>query len=218
VWRYYRSAVPRSMEESSNMSAWKRMSSGRYIDLYNFTENDVDIYDINKSLNLIVRFDGHYGQCKPLTVAQHSWLTCYLARMFEPDNTALHLACLTHDFAESYIGDVATPAKAIMGDAWVAFADPIERTVSRAILGYEISPEMKAKVKRYDTLSLDIERRVMWDGATDNSKWPKPQLNILSYDETKTYFFLANEGHVYLPRHLDMLMDKYKREQYEKAS
>ena len=59
------------------MKAWKRMSSGKYIDLNELKLKDISVHDINVALNNIIRFNGHYKDKKPLPVAQHSYM-CYL--------------------------------------------------------------------------------------------------------------------------------------------
>lgn len=153
--------------------AWKRLSSGQYVDLNNFTEKDVNITDIEYSLNHIIRFTGHGKNLRPLTVAQHSLLCCELAKEEEPDNFELQLRALSHDFAEAYIGDVATPVKKVMGEAWHQFARPIEQTVELALIGSLASEAIRVQVKIYDAISLDIERRSIWRDQTGKDKWPK---------------------------------------------
>jgi len=181
----------------SKSNYWKRMSSGKYIDMGAFKVEDVDINDINTSLNHIVRFDGHYKDHPPLTVAQHSLLCYNLAQMYEPDQYLLHQAILIHDFAEAYIGDVSTPVKKVMGDLWHSFAGPIEEAVEVAFLGHCMGPEMYSRVKLYDTASLDIERRVMWESQYGKDKWPASVLNTGTL-ETKREMFLG------LPKYVDL--------------
>lgn len=168
---------------------WKRMSSGRYIDLANFTEEDVEMVDIETSLNNIARFTGHYSDEKPLSVAEHSLLCLNLAKLMEPDDGELHLWVFMHDFAEAYIGDVATPVKRAMGDRWHSFATPIEQTVERACMGLTMPPEMHDRVKLYDLSALDIERRVMWSSQYGKDKWPMAPLNFGTIDDKKSFFY-----------------------------
>ena len=51
------------------MIAPQRMASGRYIDLGNIREEDIDLEDITISLNNITRFNGHHNHNKPLTLS-----------------------------------------------------------------------------------------------------------------------------------------------------
>ena len=151
---------------------WKRMSSGKYVDLNNLTEEMIDLGDINMSLNHIYRFTGHHKNRAPLTVAQHSKLCLMLAKTMHPEDKDLHKAVLVHDFAEAYIGDVATPVKRAMGDRWYDFAKPLEAVVEKAVLGYNIDQDMHDAVKMFDLMALDIERRSMWDDQRGMDKWP----------------------------------------------
>lgn len=167
---------------------WKRMSSGKYIDLNAFTSEDVKVLDIETSLNNILRFNGHHSEVKPLTVAQHSLLCLELARLIEPEDNELHTWVFCHDFAEAYIGDVATPVKKAMGSIWYNFASPIEATVDRAIMGQTCPAEMHDRVKIYDLCALDIERRVMWSSQYGKDKWPTAPLNLGTVSDKEDLF------------------------------
>lgn len=177
---------------------WKRLSSGKYVDLANFTSSDVELADISTSLNGIERFTGHWKDTPPLTVAQHSFLCLMLAQIMEPDDEELHRWVFCHDFAEAYIGDVASPVKKAMGSAWYDFANPIEATVELAVMGKHISPEMSDRVKVYDLCSLDIERRVMWSSQYGKDKWPMAPLNFGTLEDKANLFENAK-------KHIDMV-------------
>lgn len=159
-------------------NTWKRMSSGRYIDLVNLCAEDLDITDVNTSLNNIVRFTGHHKNNKPLTVAQHSLLCLSFAEILEPNDKDLHRAILTHDFAEAYIGDVAFPVKQAMGDSWYSFAKPIEQKVEEVFYGGVMSPEMHRRVKNYDLASLEAEKRSMWNNLTRSKEGLISPINL----------------------------------------
>lgn len=174
----------------------KRMSSGRYIDFNNFTEEDIDIKDVEASLNWIVRFTGHHKDETPLTVAQHSLLCLNMARMFEPDEYSLHLAVFTHDFAEAYIGDVSSPVKRMLGDAWTKFAQPIEDLVEGVFYGDVVDTEMHERVKMYDLAALDIERRVMWSSQYGRDKWPACPLNVGTIEDKTALFDAVCDDYV----------------------
>ena len=167
---------------------WKRLSSGKYVDIGNLQDDDVAIEDVDASLNHIYRFTGHHKDNKPLTVAQHSLLCCYLGQMLEPDEYELHLALFTHDFAESIIGDVATPVKRAMGQSWLDFAVPIERIFEKKFFGRLVDKEMHDRVKLYDAMALDIERRVMWSSQYGKDKWPMVPLNYGTMEDKRIIF------------------------------
>tara|TARA_R110000851_G_scaffold115675_1_gene241591 strand:- start:3507 stop:4058 length:552 start_codon:yes stop_codon:yes gene_type:complete len=167
------------------------MSSGIYVDLNNLRPEDMNMTDVDTALNGIIRFTGHYADVKPLTVAQHTLLCLTMAEMFEPEETDLHEAILIHDFSEAYIGDVATPVKQAMGDAWYKFAKPIEQMVEVAFYGSLMDPEMHDRVKLYDLASLDIERRVMWASQYGKDKWPPSPLSVGTIEDKRELFNMA---------------------------
>lgn len=170
------------------------MSSGKYVDLNNLRLEDMNIEDIGRSLSHILRFTGHFKDVPPLSVAQHSLLCLYMGQLFEPDDTELHLALLTHDFAEAYIGDVSSPVKKAMGDKWYNFAQPIEDLVDIRFFGSLVPPELHDRVKTYDLAALDIERRVMWGSQYGKDKWPACPLNVGTIED-KTELFKAAKNY-----------------------
>lgn len=171
-----------------NKPCWKRVASGKYVDLNNLKPEDIDLYDIEVALNNIIRFTGHHKDTKPLTVAQHSVLVCELSRMYEPDDGELHRAALIHDFAEAYIGDVATPVKKAMGDHWHDFARPIEDLVEKEVNGYLFDEHVRERVKLYDLLALDIERRSMWKDQRGKAYWPPVPKYVGDLEEKANLF------------------------------
>lgn len=190
--------------------AWKRLSSGRYIDLANLTEDDVHIEDIETPLNNIKRFTGHYKDRPPLTVAQHSLLCLNLALEDDPENHELHLRVFTHDFAEAYIGDVATPVKKVMGKFWYDFARPIEHTVEKKMVGSLPTPDMKDAVKFYDAFALDIERRSLWEDQRGKDKWPPFNEISKSLRWKKVQFMVASlSGEIDIEKIYKDLKEKY---------
>lgn len=177
--------------------AWKRMSSGKYIDLNNFRPEDVDIGDIETSLNNIIRFTGHGKDQTPLSVAQHSLLCLHMAEIDEPDNYELHIRTFIHDFEEAYVGDVATPVKKMLGQTWKDFVNPIRSIVEESFIKGEASQDMVEQVKSYDAMSLDIERRSLWNNQTGKAKWP-PITNPGTL-ATKQKLFQWAALHMYVP-------------------
>lgn len=179
------------------MAEWKRLASGKYVDLSNLTMNDIDIKDITISLNQIIRFGGHYNKTKPLTVAQHTMLCLSLADMFYPKNEEVRCATLIHDFGEAYYGDITTPVKRILGEGLRAFTYPIDKTINKVFYGLgDISTDVKDAVKFVDLLSMDIERKRLWDNTPyDDSYWPiVPQ--IIGWAEAQELYLTAAQGPV----------------------
>lgn len=158
------------------MAEWKRFASGKYVDLANIQEKDIDLNDITTSLNQIRRFGGHYKDVPPLTVAQHTALCIILANQLFPGDAELRRAIAIHDFGEAYYGDITTPLKRILGPALLQFTKPIDKVINRKFFGQEDIPfNIKDLVKICDTLSMDIERRVMWKDQRGLDYWPESQ-------------------------------------------
>ena len=150
-----------------NKYYYKRMSSGRLVDLANFSRKDVILSDISQAINLIYRFGGSWQRVRPLTVGQHSLLCMRLAEMHGED-TLTQMSCLTHDFGEAYVGDVCTSIKKLLGPAWKDFANPIEDVVDEVCNPWGLADHKV--IKSYDILSYQIESSCMF---TDTPKVDK---------------------------------------------
>jgi 5'-deoxynucleotidase YfbR-like HD superfamily hydrolase len=111
--------------------AWQRMLSGRRLDLLDPSALDIEIEDIAHGLARVARWNGQTGGTHIFSVAQHSLLVEALARARVPglDRTR-QLAVLLHDAPEYVIGDMISPFKAVLGDAYRA----VERRLLVAIL------------------------------------------------------------------------------------
>ena len=159
----------------------KRMSSGQYIDMGNFTSDDVRMEDIEVSLNHIYRFTGHHKDKVPLTVAQHSYMVWMLACKLFPDEPNVQLAAIMHDWPEAYYGDMATPWKKILGDHLRKLQAVFDHAVFDALWlhQYKYDDEVHDKVKMCDLIALDIERRNMWKSQLGKDKWPvSPEIGL----------------------------------------
>ena len=82
-----------------------RTISGRVIDLSTFNADDIDMFDIAWGLGNIRRYNGH--TVEDYTVAHHSIIMSY----YVPHN--FKLEALLHDAAETYVGDIIWPIKAL---------------------------------------------------------------------------------------------------------
>lgn len=171
--------------------ATKRVSSGKYVDLNALTESDIDVKDIDKALNHIYRFTGHYKDKEPLTVAQHTRLVLELCDRIFPNELDVKLDCIIHDWAEAYTGDIATPLKRLFGKQFNDYEQKIEEAIYRKYW-YHSTPfdeEIKHKRKVCDLLSLDIERRSMWNSQLGKAHWPSiPMESILPLKEKSALF------------------------------
>jgi hypothetical protein len=176
----------------------KRMGvSGRYVDLAAFSQDDVDIRDINRSLNYIYRFTGHWRDREPLTVAQHTILTMCIADDMFPGEVDVKFDCLLHDMPEAYYGDIATPLKKVLKTSYREVTNYIDDIVYKKLWKIEpkFTPEVESKRKTCDLMALDIERRCMWDSTRGKALWPDvPDPKLYSQRERLELFDLVQRS------------------------
>src|SRR5213593_3021345 len=104
---------------SDALRAWQRMLSGRRLDLLDPSPLDVEIEHIAHGLARVARWNGQTKGAHIFSVAQHTLLVEEILRARAPrlDQRA-RLAVLLHDAPEYVIGDMISPVKAIIGDAY----------------------------------------------------------------------------------------------------
>jgi 5'-deoxynucleotidase YfbR-like HD superfamily hydrolase len=111
--------------------AWQRMLSGRRLDLLDPSPLDVEIEDIAHGLARVARWNGQTTGPHIFSVAQHSLLVEQIALAFEPAiGRDERLFMLLHDSPEYVIGDMISPFKAVIGDAYKG----VEHRILGAIL------------------------------------------------------------------------------------
>lgn len=107
-----------------------------------------------RALSRIARFNGNAsGFC---SVAQHSVLVMTLARVLFPADLSVARLALFHDAHEAITGDCPTPVKRVVGDAWRAFEDRIERAL-RQVLDLPDDTLALEQVKLADTYAFHLE-------------------------------------------------------------
>jgi 5'-deoxynucleotidase YfbR-like HD superfamily hydrolase len=95
------------------------MLSGRRLDLLDPSPLDIEIEDIAHGLARVARWNGQTLGPEIFSVAQHSLLVDHLAGRLAPQaGRRTRLAVLLHDAAEYVIGDMISPFKAVIGDAY----------------------------------------------------------------------------------------------------
>src|SRR6202049_1340608 len=119
--------------------AWQRMVSGRRLDLLDPSPLDIEIEDIAHGLARVARWNGQTGGAHIFSVAQHTLLVAPILRhrMTNALDRRLRLAVLLHDAPEYVIGDMITPFKAVIGDAYKAVE---ARLVAAAHLRFWLPP------------------------------------------------------------------------------
>jgi 5'-deoxynucleotidase YfbR-like HD superfamily hydrolase len=99
--------------------AWQRMLSGRRLDLLDPSPLDIEIEDIAHGLARVARWNGQTQGEHIFSVAQHTLLVETMARRLTPNiDRRLRLAALLHDAPEYVIGDMISPFKTVIGDAY----------------------------------------------------------------------------------------------------
>jgi 5'-deoxynucleotidase YfbR-like HD superfamily hydrolase len=102
------------------------MLSGRRLDLLDPSPLDVEIEDIAHGLARVARWNGQTIGPHIFSVAQHSLLVERIASALDPTLARTErLYLLLHDAPEYVIGDMISPFKAVIGDAYKAVEDRI---------------------------------------------------------------------------------------------
>ena len=96
------------------------MLSGRRLDLLDPSALDIEIEDIAHGLARVARWNGQTSGAHIFSVAQHTLLVDAIARRRTSLDRRARLAILLHDAPEYVIGDMITPFKAVIGDAYKA--------------------------------------------------------------------------------------------------
>lgn len=139
--------------------AWQRMMSGRRLDLLDPSALDVEIEDIAHGLARVARWNGQTSGPHIFSVAQHSLLVEALARAAVPRlDSRRRLVALLHDTPEYVIGDMISPFKVVIGDAYKA----VERRLLSAIhqrfgLPVETPPDLAKLIKIADRQAAYLE-------------------------------------------------------------
>jgi uncharacterized protein len=183
---------------SPSPRAWQRMLSGRRLDLLDPSPFDVEIEDIAHGLARVARWNGQTIGPHPFSVAQHSLLVEAIARhsLLElPPKTAL--VVLLHDAAEYVIGDIISPFKAVLGDAYKGVE---ARILAAVMMRFGLPPEIKGSVK---TLTKEADAIAAYHEAT--------QLAGFAPEEAERFFGKA----VRLPKDILALLDPWTTEMAE---
>ncbi len=145
--------------QTSAPRAWQRMLSGRRLDLLDPSALDIEVEDIAHGLARVARWNGQTDGAHIFSVAQHSLLVEALAYKRAPGlDHGRRLAVLLHDAPEYVIGDMISPFKAVIGDAYKM----VERRILTAIhrrfgLPPQSPPELEKLIKTADHQAAFLE-------------------------------------------------------------
>jgi 5'-deoxynucleotidase YfbR-like HD superfamily hydrolase len=138
--------------------AWQRMLSGRRLDLLDPSALDIEIEDIAHGLARVARWNGQTVGAHIYSVAQHCLLVEALARLKAPRlDRSRRLAILLHDAPEYVIGDMISPFKAVIGDAYKAVERRLLAAIHRRFGLPPSSPELQQLIKSADHQAAYLE-------------------------------------------------------------
>jgi 5'-nucleotidase len=139
--------------------AWQRMLSGRRLDLLDPSPLDIEIEDIAHGLARVARWNGQTRGAHIFSVAQHTLLVDAIARELCPNiDRRLRLAVLLHDSPEYVIGDLISPFKAVMGDAYKSVETRLLSAIHvRFGLPRTLSEELQRLIKQADQAAAGLE-------------------------------------------------------------
>ncbi|MBO6890713.1 MAG: HD family hydrolase [Roseibium sp.] len=139
--------------------AWQRMLSGRRLNLLDPSPLDVEISDIAHGLARVARWNGQTYGDHAFSVAEHSLIVEDIALMLKPDLPPhWRLAVLLHDAPEYVIGDMISPFKAVIGEAYKGVEARLQGAIHlRFGLPAEVPQTVKKLAKRADIICAYFE-------------------------------------------------------------
>lgn len=138
--------------------AWQRMLSGRRLDLLDPSPLDIEIADIAHGLARVARWNGQTRGPHVFSVAQHGLLVEAVGRHLAPESgDGEGLELLLHDAPEYVVGDIISPLKAAIGDAYRGVEGRILSAVRRRFGLAAPTPAFARVVKRADRIAAHVE-------------------------------------------------------------
>lgn len=133
--------------------------SGQWFDLLKPEEYNFNIEEIAYALSNLCRYTGHSN--KFYSVAEHSVLVSRLV----PDHLAL--CGLLHDAGEAYIGDVASPLKALLPE-YQKIEDRLEAAIANH---FDLPFPFPKEIKEADKRMYWQERQSIADNGLRDGLW-----------------------------------------------
>ena len=139
--------------------AWQRMLSGRRLDLLDPSPLDIEIEDIAHGLARVARWNGQTQGPNIFSVAQHSLLVEKIGGALNARiSSRERLFLLLHDAPEYVIGDMISPFKAVIGDAYKSVENRILAAILRRFsLPCEPEPALLLLCKKSDRAAAFLE-------------------------------------------------------------
>jgi uncharacterized protein len=163
--------VPHAAAKTPPERAWQRMLSGRRLDLLDPSALDIEVEDIAHGLARVARWNGQTSGAHIFSVAQHCLLVEALARAKVPRlDRGRRLAVLLHDAPEYVIGDMISPFKAVIGDAYKAVELRLLTAIHRRFGLPKSPPELVDLIKTADRQAAFLEATRLAGFATTEAR------------------------------------------------
>lgn len=129
-------------------------ASGRVLYPLGIDPEDIQIEDAARSLALTSRFYGHFRECHPYSVAEHSVRVAHLVSLHQPRHA---LWALLHDVPEMIVGDCSRPVKYL---PMMQGYRMLERRIMDAVcVRFGLPLGMPPIVKFFDNVAVATEQR-----------------------------------------------------------
>ena len=134
------------------------MLSGRRLDLLDPSPLDIEIGDIAHGLARVARWNGQTAGPHVFSVAQHTLLVEAIGGALPGgDGPAARLELLLHDAPEYVIGDIISPLKGAIGDAYKSVEHRLLAAIRRRFTLDAPDPALARLVKRADRIAAFVE-------------------------------------------------------------
>lgn len=146
-----------------NLHGIKALPNGNVIDFNNVSDYNFTVEEIAELLSHIKRFNG-----VGFSVAKHSVIVAK-ELLHRTNSKGVALLGLFHDAAEAYIGDVVSPVKDMLGDAWKNLEYRIQREILWKFGVLSIgNPVAKLLVAEIDkaAMAAELKHLVAWGKYT----------------------------------------------------
>jgi 5'-deoxynucleotidase YfbR-like HD superfamily hydrolase len=155
------------------------MLSGRRLDLLDPSPLDIEVADIAHGLARVARWNGQTLGDHAFSVAQHSLLVERILCLQQPAASPIdRLATLLHDAPEYVIGDIISPFKAVLDEAYRAVEERLLVAVRlRFGLPARLASETVQRIKRADQVAA------YWEAV-----------RLADFDETEAVRYFGRPG------------------------
>ncbi len=135
------------------------MLSGRRLNILDPSPLDIEIGDIAHGLARVARWNGQTSGHHAYSVAQHSLLVEAIVGVMDPARSAGdRLAALLHDAPEYVVGDLISPFKAAIGEAYRTVEARLEAAIHlRFSVPADPSGKRTGLIKSADTVAAYLE-------------------------------------------------------------